>query len=334
MSLVEKTEVPASALEDGLQRMSVEEKAEFTAGDDVWHLAPVPALGFGRLVMSDGPSGLRGERRGLNRALAFPCGTAVGATWDVELAHRYGQALGGEALDHGVHLLLGPTVCIARTPVAGRTFEGFSEDPWLTSALAVAYIRGVQALGVGCCVKHFACNDQEQDRMNISAVVAEGALREIHLPAFEAAVKQAGVWAVMSAYNGLNGQSCSESEVLLTRILKEEWGFEGVVISDWLGTYHPVVPALAGVDVEMPGPARYMGHHLAEAVRSGQLPEATLDRSVRRILHLIDRAKVGLLGAERRHVEIDDPDRRALAREIAWSYRSRRAPLWKRCASA
>ncbi|HXA43098.1 MAG TPA: glycoside hydrolase family 3 C-terminal domain-containing protein [Candidatus Solibacter sp.] len=317
MSLVEETGTPASALEDGLLQMSIEDKAGLTAGDDVWHLAAVPGLGLGRLAMSDGPSGLRGERRGLSRALAFPCGTAVGATWDVDLAHRYGQALGGEALDHGVQLLLGPTVCIARTPVAGRTFEGFSEDPWLTSALAVAYIRGVQSRGVGCCVKHFACNDQEHERMSISAVVAEGALREIHLPAFEAAVKQAGVWAVMSAYNGLNGEPCSENEVLLTRILKEEWGFDGVVISDWLGTYHPVAPALAGIDVEMPGPARYMGHHLVEAVRSGQLPEATLDHSVRRILHLIDRAGVGLVGAERRHVELDDPDRRALAREIA-----------------
>ncbi|MEA2682357.1 MAG: beta-glucosidase [Chloroflexota bacterium] len=318
MSVIEPAAGTAVSTPDiDLSALTLDEKAALTGGEDVWHLRAIPALGLGRLRMSDGPSGLRGERRGLTRSLAFPCGTAVGATWDVDLAARYGEALAGEARDKGVHLLLGPTVCIIRTPVAGRTFESFSEDPWLTSRLAVAYIRGVQGQGVGCCVKHFVCNDQEFERMTISAIVEEDVLREIHLPAFEAAVKEAGVWAVMTAYNGLNGVPCSENEELVTGILKDEWAFDGLAVSDWLGTYHHVAPALAGLDVEMPGPARYLGSQVADAVRAGDVPEAVLDESCRRVVRLMDRAGARVPGVAPGLVEVDDPGRRGLAREIA-----------------
>ena len=154
----------------------------------MWHLPAIERLGIGRLKMSDGPSGVRGERMGVRRSMSFPCGMSVGATWDTTLAGQYGSTLAAEAASKGVHVLLGPTVCISRTPLGGRTFESFAEDPVLSVSLTAAYIRGVQAGNVGCCVKHFACNDQEHERMTTSAEVDERTLREVHLPSFEAAV--------------------------------------------------------------------------------------------------------------------------------------------------
>jgi beta-glucosidase len=302
-----------------LEQLTVDERAQLSAGEDTWHLPAIPSAGIGRLKMSDGPSGVRGESFAIHRSLSFPCGTAVGSTWDVELTGRYGAALAAEAKLKGVHVLLGPTVCIPRVALTGRIFESFSEDPLLTSRLTVAYVRGVQDNGVACCVKHFACNDQEHERMTISAEVDERTLREIHLPAFEAAVREAKVWAVMSAYNRINGTFCGEHEWLLTTVLKEEWGFDGVVFSDWHGTHSTVAAANAGLDVEMPGPAQHLGAKLAAAVSAGEVEGAGLDDHCARVLRLAERT--GLLGeatakAER---EEDDPQRRALARELAVS---------------
>jgi beta-glucosidase len=308
----------ADRVEQLVEALTLEEKASLTGGDDVWHLPRVARLGIGRLKMSDGPSGVRGQYMGSRLSLSFPCGTAAGATWDVDLVNRYGAALAGEARAKGVHLLLGPTVGTVRTPLGGRTFESFSEDPFLSAELAVAYIRGVQAGGVGCCVKHFACNDQEHERMTISAEVDERTLRELHLPAFEAAVGRANVWAVMSAYNRLNGTYCGEHPELLTHILKDEWGFDGVVVSDWFGNHSTVDAALAGLDVEMPGPPQHLGAKLAEAVRAGDVDEKVLDDHVRRILRLAERT--GLLDHEASDEEPQDPEvveRRAIARELA-----------------
>ncbi len=303
-------ELPAS--------LTLEEKASLTGGDDVWHLPAVDRVGLGRLKVSDGPSGVRGERIGTRRSLSFPCGMAAGATWDVDLLQRYGAVLAEEAAAKGVHVLLGPTVCIPRTPLAGRTFESFAEDPLLSGHLAVAYITGVQGGGVGCCVKHFACNDQEHERMTISAEVDERTLREIHLPSFEAAVRDAGVWSVMSAYNKVNGTFCGEHPQLLGKILKGEWGFDGVVVSDWFGTHSTVPAAAAGLDVEMPGPPHYLGRKLARAVEAGELSEAVLDDHVRRILRLAERC--GLLDrapTDGEPQDPEDPDRRRMAREVA-----------------
>jgi beta-glucosidase len=304
-------------VEELLGRLTPAEKAALTGGDDVWHLPAIERVGLGRLKMSDGPSGIRGAAIGTRRSLAFPCGMAVGATWDVELAGRYGTALADEARSKGVHLLLGPTVGIPRTPLGGRTFESFAEDPVLAAELAVAYIEAVQAGGVGCCVKHFACNDQEHERMSISAEVDERALREIHLAPFEAAVRRAGVWSVMSAYNRLHGTFCGEHPWLLGEILKGEWGFDGVVVSDWFGTHSTTEAAVAGLDVEMPGPPAFLGPKLAAAVESGDVPAAVLDDHARRILRLAGR--IGLLDgrATDDELEDDDPERRAVARELA-----------------
>jgi beta-glucosidase len=243
--------VPES-VEGLLRELTLEEKCSLTAGASLWYLPPVERVGLPALKVSDGPSGVRGDSYGGRRSLSLPCGTALGSTWNPELVAQLGEALAGEARSKGVHVLLGPTVCIVRTPLAGRTFESFAEDPHLTARLTVAYVRGVQAQGVACCIKHYACNDQEHERMSISVEVDERTLREIHLVAFEAAVREAGVWALMTAYNKVHGIYCGEQPELLNGILRGEWGFDGVTMSDWYGTHSTAPAALAGLDLEMP----------------------------------------------------------------------------------
>ena len=217
--------------------MTLDEKASLTAGANMWYLPPVERLGIPALKVSDGPSGVRGDSLIGRRSLSLPCGTAVGSTWNPDLVRQLGDVLAAEARAKNVHVLLGPTVCIVRTPLAGRTFESFSEDPLLTARIAGAYVEGVQAGGVACCIKHFACNDQEHERMTISAEVDERTLREIHLVAFEHAVQEAGVWSVMTAYNKVNGVYCGEQPDLIGGVLRREWGFDGLVMSDWFGTH-------------------------------------------------------------------------------------------------
>ncbi len=303
-----------------LGAMTLDEKASLTGGASLWYLPPVERLGIPALKVSDGPSGVRGDSMIGRRSLSLPCGMAVGSTWNPELAGRLGEALAAEARSKGVHVLLGPTVCIVRTPLAGRTFESFSEDPLLTARVAVAYVRGVQSGGVACCIKHYACNDQEHERMTISAEVDERPLREIHLVAFEEAVNEAGVWSVMTAYNKVNGTYCGEQPDLIGGILRGEWGFDGLVMSDWFGTHSTAPAALAGLDLEMPGPPAWFGPSLATAVRDASVDEAVLDGQVRHVLRLMGR--VGILGAgapptQTEEREEDDPGRRSLARAVA-----------------
>jgi beta-glucosidase len=274
--------------------MTLDEKASLTAGATLWYVASIPRLGIPALKVSDGPSGVRGDSMIGRRSLSLPCGTAIGSTWNPELVSRLGDVLAAEAAAKSVNVLLGPTVCIIRTPLAGRTFESYSEDPLLTALLAVAYIQGVQRGGVACCIKHFACNDQEYERMTISAQVDERTLHEIHLVPFEAAVSEASVWALMTAYNKVNGTYCGEQPDLIGRVLRDRWGFDGLVMSDWFGT-HSTAPAVqAGLDLEMPGPSAWLGPSLAAAVRAGEVEEAVVDGQVRHLLTLMDR--VGILG--------------------------------------
>src|SRR5580700_4318558 len=308
-----------SQIDDLLERLTLDEKASLTTGASLWFVPPVERLGIPALKVSDGPAGVRGESLTGRRSLSLPCGMAIGSTWNPALVERMGEVLAAEARAKGVNVLLGPTVCIARTPLAGRTFESYSEDPYLSARLAVAYIRGAQGAGVGCCVKHFACNDQEHERMTISAEVDERTLREIHLPSFEAAVTEAGTWAVMSAYNKLNGIYCGEHPQLLGAILKDEWHFDGLVVSDWCGAHSTLEAASAGLDIEMPGPGRHLGPLLAAAAERGEIDPAIVDEHARRVLVLADRC--GALdgvggGAE---AEDDDEGRRALARELVAS---------------
>jgi beta-glucosidase len=309
-------------IDDLISEMTLDEKASLTAGASLWYLPPVERLGIPALKVSDGPSGVRGDSMIGRRSLSLPCGMAVGSTWNTELVGRLGGVLAAEAESKHVHVLLGPTVCIARTPLAGRTFESFSEDPHLTAQLAVSYVTGVQRGGVACCIKHFACNDQEHERMTISAVVGERALHEVHLPAFEAAVGEARVWALMTAYNRVNGTYCGEQPDLIGRVLRGRWGFDGLVMSDWFGTHSTVPAAQAGLDLEMPGPSAWLGPTLAAAVRAGEVEESVVDTQVRHVLGLMER--VGLLGADSAvgtvdasEAERDDPGRRAVARQVA-----------------
>jgi len=299
--------------------MTLDEKASLTAGADMWYLPPVERLGIPALKVSDGPSGVRGDSLIGRRSLSLPCGTAVGSTWNPELVRRLGEVLAAEARSKNVHVLLGPTVCLVRTPLAGRTFESFSEDPLLTARIAGAYVEGVQSGGVACCIKHFACNDQEHERMTISAEVDERTLREVHLAVFEHAVQEAGVWSVMTAYNKVNGVYCGEQPDLIGGVLRQDWGFDGLVMSDWFGTHSTAPAALAGLDLEMPGPSAWLGPTLAAAVRAGEVDESVVDGQVRNVLRLMSR--VGILGGggavasdER---ESDDPGRRAVARRVA-----------------
>lgn len=307
------------AVERLLEELTLDEKCSLTAGASLWYLPPVERVGLPALKVSDGPMGVRGDSFGGRRSFSFPCGTAVGSTWNPELVGRLGVALAAEARSKGVHVLLGPTICIVRTPLAGRTFESFSEDPLLTSRLTVAYVGGVQSNGVACCVKHYACNDQEHERMTVSAEVDERTLHEIHLVAFEAAVREAGVWALMTAYNKVDGTYCGEQAELLNGILRGEWGFDGVTMSDWYGTHSTAPAALAGLDLEMPGPPSWLGPNLVSAVREGAVGEEVVDGQVRHVLGLMDR--VGLLGTQTgapdAEQEDDDPGRRALARRVA-----------------
>jgi beta-glucosidase len=307
-----------SEIERLVGAMTLDEKASLTAGAGMWYLPPVERLGIPALKVSDGPSGVRGDSLIGRRSLSLPCGMAVGSTWDTDLARSLGDVLAAEARSKNVHVLLGPTVCIVRTPLAGRTFESFSEDPLLTARIAGAYVEGVQAGGVACCMKHYACNDQEHERMTISAEVDERALREIHLVAFEHAVQEVGVWSVMTAYNKVNGVYCGEQPDLIDGVLRREWGFDGLVMSDWFGTHSTAPAALAGLDLEMPGPSAWLGPTLAAAVRDGLVDESVVDGQVRNVLRLMDR--VGILGGgptSPAEQEDDDPGRRAVARRVA-----------------
>lgn len=276
---------PAEAALPGL---TTEGKVALLAGADTWRVAPGGELGTGPLVMSDGPSGVRGDSFVAGRSACFPAGVSLAATWDPELVAEVGRALGAEARSRGVHVLLGPTVNLHRHPLAGRNFECFSEDPELTSQLACAYISGVQSVGVACCIKHLVANESEFERFTISSDVAEEVLRELYLRPFEDAVR-AGVWSVMASYNRLNGTYTSEHPWLLTTVLRDEWGFDGVVVSDWFATHSTADALAAGLDIEMPGPPRYRGGKLAVALSSGDAAAGDLDRAARRVLRLIDR---------------------------------------------
>jgi len=274
---------------DGLLRaMTLPEKVSLLAGSDVWRLPAIDRLGIPSLVMSDGPAGVRGSSFLSGRSVSFPCGTALGATWDPELVRQVGRALGHEARRTGVHVLLGPTVNLHRHPLAGRNFECFSEDPELTAVLSTAYVEGVQAMGVACCIKHLVCNDSEFERHTISAEVTEDTLREIYLLPFERAV-EAGVWSLMASYNRLNGTYTSEHPWLLGDLLRDEWGFDGVVVSDWFATHTTVDALVAGLDVEMPGLPAFRGEALVAAVEAGEVDEEVVDRAVGRVLRLICR---------------------------------------------
>ena len=280
-----------------IAQMTLEEKAALCTGASMWTTTPVERLGIPEMVVSDGPHGVRRvpDVHALGAqslpATCFPTASCLASTWDVDLLRKMGAALAEEAIALNVDVLLGPGNNMKRSPLGGRNFEYFSEDPYLAGELAVSLIDGIQGKGVGTSLKHYAANNQEFQRFSIDAQVDERTLREIYLPAFEKAVKKAKPWTVMCCYNKVNGFYGSENHYLLTDILKNEWGFEGLVVSDWGAVHDRVASLKAGLDWEMPGPQERRVKAVVEAVRSGELDEAILNESVRRILNIVFKAK-------------------------------------------
>lgn len=280
-----------------ISQMTLEEKAALCTGASAWTTTPVERLGIPQMIVSDGPHGVR-RVPDLNSmaleslpATCFPTASCLASTWDVDLLRKMGEALAEECIALNVDVLLGPGANMKRSPLGGRNFEYFSEDPYLAGEMAASFINGVQSKGVGTSLKHYAANNQEFQRFSISAEVDERTLREIYLPAFEKAVKQAQPWTVMCSYNKVNGTFASEHHHLLTEILKNEWGFEGLVVSDWGAVRDRVAALKGGLDWEMPGPQDRRVKAVVDAVRSGELDEALLDESVRRILRIVFKAK-------------------------------------------
>jgi len=279
-------------LNDLLAQLTLEEKVLLLTGRDFWTTWPIEKIGLRRMLLSDGPSGVRGENWDeRDPSLNLPSATALSASWDTAIAARYGAAAAVEARRKGVDVVLGPTINLHRSPLGGRHFEAFSEDPVLTADLAAAYVSGVQENGVAATPKHYIANDYETDRFTANSVVSERALRELYLLAFEKSVTEAHAWALMSSYNSINGATATENELLETP-LNSEWGFDGIVVSDWTGV-RSTNSANYSQDLEMPGPNGFWGAALVTAVQNGEVAEASIDRKVLRILTLA--ARVGAL---------------------------------------
>src|SRR2546426_12123531 len=306
-------------IEDLIGQMTLQEKVAMLAGTNDWYTVPVERLGIPSLKMTDGPNGARGAGgfTGGVKAACFPAEISLASTWNTDLLERVGQALAREAKMKGAQVLLAPTVNIQRSPLGGRNFECFSEDPFLSARLSIAYITGLQREGVGASIKHYVCNDEEFERFSISSEVRERALREIYLLPFQAAVREAHPWTIMAAYNLLNGTAASENSYLLTEILRQEWGFDGVVVSDWFFSVKSTAASVnAGLDLEMPSP-KWRGEKLLAAAQRGEGWEATIDASVHRLLQLL--VKAGLFGHPEAVPEqaLDLPEHRTLVREAA-----------------
>ena len=308
-------------VEQVMSELTLEEKAALVSGGDLWHTVAIERLGVPAIMCSDGPHGLRAQLEGQDHggllasvpATCFPTASAIASSWDVELIREIGAAIAHEARHWNVSVVLGPGINMKRSPLCGRNFEYLSEDPYLAGELGLAVVEGVQSGGVGTSVKHFAANNQEDDRLRVSSDVDERTLREIYLPAFERIVKAGAPWTVMCGYNKLNGVYCSEHHWLLTDVLRDEWGWDGVVVSDW-GAVHDRVAALrGGLDWEMPPDLERSPAAVEEAILSGALEPGVLDASVRRMLSLIARGAAV-------HETDDEPDldvHHALARRAA-----------------
>jgi beta-glucosidase len=300
-----------------LDAMSLDEQVQLLSGADFWTTAPIPRLGVPAVKVSDGPNGARGGifKDGPSTA-CFPVGIALGATWNPALVQEAGGALGEEAKLKGARVLLAPTVNLHRTALNGRNFECYSEDPWLTGSIGVGYIRGVQSQGVAATIKHFVGNESEFQRMSMSSDIPERALRELYLLPFERAVKEAGVMAVMTAYNRLDGTFAADHRRLVTEVLRDEWGFDGLVMTDWMAEHDTVQGVLAGTDLEMPGPSRERGEKLVAAVREGRLDATAVRACALRVLQLakrLGRFEDPAIPAERSD---DLPATRALIRRL------------------
>jgi beta-glucosidase len=301
-------------LEGLVAQLSLDEKAALMAGKDGRFTTDAPHIGLHAIGCYDGPSGVTARSGPGDYPYLTPCPTALGASWDVDLVRRVGEVIGDDAVQRDVQLIQAPNVNLARSPLGGRGFEHFSEDPWLTGVLGSAWMQGVQSRGVGCSVKHLTCNDSETERQTMNAIVNERVLREVYLLPFELAVK-ACAWSIMTAYNRVNGTFCAENGHLISDIVKGEWRFDGVFESDFHGTHSTAPSARAGLTLEMPGPAHYYGEALAAAVRAGEVDEAALDEAVLRLLRLA--VRTGRLGDAKVTVPEPHAGPRDILREAA-----------------
>ncbi|KAL2883734.1 hypothetical protein SGCOL_000881 [Colletotrichum sp. CLE4] len=302
-----------------LEQLTLEEKISLTAGVGWWHTATVERLGIKPIRLSDGPNGVRGTHFfDSTPSACLPCGTAIGATFDVELVQRLGRLLSDEAHAKGAHVLLGPTINTQRGPLGGRGFESYSEDPVLSGILAGNYVNGVQESGVSATLKHFVCNDLESERMAVNAIVTDRAMREIYLLPFMIAIEMGKPRAIMTAYNQVNGTHAAESKQILQDILRDEWKWDGLVMSDWFGTYSTSEAIKAGLDLEMPGPSRWRAGALSHAIMSNKVKRSELDSAVRNVLKLV---KQGLentsIPPNAPETEANTPEHIALLREAA-----------------
>ncbi|WAO86299.1 Beta-glucosidase [Fusarium falciforme] len=303
-------------IENALEQLTLEEKVKLLAGQDTWGTWANDRVGIPRITTSDGPHGVRGTSFFNGpRGMLLPSATAMGATFDPELIHAAGELLAAEAKEKNCHVLLAPTVCIQRSPLLGRGFEAFAEDPWLSGTIASAYVNGAQSHGVACSIKHFAAHDQSTMAVEDDVRASERTLREMHLLPFQLAVKNASPWAFMMAYNKINGIHATENSWLINLVLRQDWGWDGLVMSDWFGTYSTSESLNAGMDLEMPGPSRWRGDLLSWAVMSDKVKKPTIDASVRNLLKLINKVQPWKDDAPK---EVGDTQRkRDLCRKVA-----------------
>lgn len=293
---------------DRIEQLDVPSKARLLTGASMFTLHPEPRIGLGELRFSDGPTGVRGLKFSGGRTVALlPNATLLASAWSEDTLAEVGQLLAEEAVAQQIHVVLGPTINLHRSPLGGRLFEAFSEDPLLTGKLAAAYVRGLQSSGVGACLKHLVANESETDRRTVNSVVDEATLREVYLLPFEIATIEANPWSIMAAYNDVNGVAATEHDQIMNQIVKGEWGFSGLVMSDWFATRTASAAANGGLDLVMPGPDGPWGEALVRAVRAGEVDERTVDEHLRRLLRLAER--VGALGTRRAYpVDLPAPD--------------------------
>lgn len=305
-------------VEDLLSQMTLREKISLLAGKDVWSTVPIDRLGIPSITMTDGPHGVRAPAeagRISNPTTCFPTGVSMAASWNTELVSQVGQAIAEETRAMNCDIILGPCVNIVREPRAGRNFEAYSEDPFLAGKTAVVFINGVQSRKIGTSIKHYAANNYEIERGRASSEVDERTLREIYLAQFEMAVKEAQPWTVMCSYNRINGVYASQNDYLLNKILKDEWGFEGLVVSDW-GANHTIFSSVGGgLDLEMPGPAKYFGRLLGEAINNWQIDETKVTEAARRVLRIV--LKSGRMDGTTSKGAVNTTEHQKLARQLA-----------------
>ena len=310
---------------DGIiPQMTLEEKVDMLHGKYMFTSAGIERLGIADMIYTDGPFGIREEMEPNSwtplgwendRATFFPTGSALAATWSPDLAYSYGTGMAREARLRGKDMLLGPAINIQRIPTGGRTYEYLSEDPFLSSRLSAGYVSGVQDNGVASCIKHYALNNQENNRGNVNVIIGERAMREIYLPPFRAAIEEADAYGVMPAYNKVNGWWCSENDILLNKILRNEWGFAGFTVSDWGGTHHTVESVINGLNVEMPG-SQFHGQPLLDSVNAGIVPEEVINQRVREILRV--RMAIEPIPPDQANKEVTSkPEQQKIAYDIA-----------------